>query len=152
MTTTAQVPDIWRRDSFEISTDPARLQVDEIYAFLSGSYWAAGRPRDVVIRSLAGSLCFGLYQTGRQIGLARVVTDRATFAYVCDVYVLDEFRGQGLGKWLLEVVTSHPDLQGLRRWSLVTRDAHGLYRQFGFQNLAAPDAWMERFNPSSAAS
>lgn len=152
MSATGQAPDVWRREPFEISTDPARLQVDAIYDYLSRSYWATGRPRDVVIRSLAGSLCFGLYHADRQIGLVRVVTDRATFAYVCDVYVLDAYRGQGLGKWLMQVVTTHPDLQGLRRWSLATRDAHGLYRQFGFQNLAAPDAWMERFNPGSAPS
>ncbi len=150
MSTDGQAPDNWRRDSYEISTDPARLQVDAIYAYLSRSYWATGRPRDVVVRSLAGSLCFGLYHSERQIGLARVVTDRATFAYVCDVYVLDEYQGQGLGKWLIRVVTTHPELQGLRRWSLATRDAHGLYRQFGFQNLAAPDAWMERFDPGQA--
>lgn len=138
----------WRQDDFEISTDPARLQLDAVAAALAESYWAVGRSRATIERALANSLCFGLYQHARQIGLARVITDRATFAYLCDVYVLEGYRGRGLGKWLVATVMSHPDLQGLRRWSLATRDAHGLYRQVGFQALKTPENWMEIFNPT----
>jgi GNAT superfamily N-acetyltransferase len=139
---------MWQREELIISTDQGKLQLEEIYAYLSRSYWAAGRPKDTVKRSIQNSLCFGLFDAGRQIGFARVVTDYATFAYLCDVYVLEEYQGQGLGKWLMSVVMSHPELQGLRRWSLATRDAHGLYRQFGFSELKSPGNWMEIFNPS----
>jgi GNAT superfamily N-acetyltransferase len=139
---------MWQREEFIISTDQDKIQLEEIYAYLSRSYWAAGRPKDTVKRSIQNSLCFGLFDAGRQIGFARVVTDYATFAYLCDVYVLEEYQGQGLGKWLMSVVMSHPELQGLRRWSLATRDAHGLYRQFGFSELKSPGNWMEIFNPS----
>jgi GNAT superfamily N-acetyltransferase len=135
------------RDGFLISPDPTKLQLDEIYAYLSRSYWARGRSRAVVARALQGSLCFGLYRETRQVGLARVVTDFATFAYLCDVYVLEEFQGRGLGKWLMSVVMAHPDLKGLRRFMLATRDAHGLYRQFGFTELKTPERWMEIFAP-----
>lgn len=139
----------YKKDHFVISTDPTRLDLDVIHGYLSRSYWAANRPREVVERSLENSLCFGVYdsESGPQIGLARVVTDRATFAYLCDVFILEPYRGQGLSKWLLAVMLAHPDLQDLRRWSLATRDAHGLYRQFGFQELSNPDRWMEMFNP-----
>jgi GNAT superfamily N-acetyltransferase len=135
----------WTRDGFTISTDPARIDLDVVHGFLAASYWAAGIPREVVRRSLEHSLCFGLYHDGRQIGFARVITDRATFAYLGDVFVLEAFRGQGLARWLLEVVQAHPDLQGLRRWVLLTRDAHALYRQAGWTSLAAPDRYMERW-------
>jgi GNAT superfamily N-acetyltransferase len=135
------------RDGFLISPDPDKLQLDEIHAYLSRSYWARGRSRAVVARALQGSLCFGLYRDARQIGLARVVTDFATFAYLCDVYVLEEFQGRGLGKWLMSVVMAHPDLKDLRRFMLATRDAHGLYRQFGFAELRTPERWMEIFTP-----
>lgn len=128
----------------EISTDPARLDLERIHAALATSYWSAGRSREVVAKSLANSLCFGAYDGARQIGLARVVTDRATFAYLCDVYVEPEFRGRGVGKRLMSAVVAHPDLQGLRRFQLVTRDAHGLYEQFGFTPLANPERHMER--------
>jgi GNAT superfamily N-acetyltransferase len=138
------VPEEHRRGRFAISTDPARLDVDAIHAYLSRSYWAAGRRRDVVARSLAGSLCFGLYEGPRQVGFARVITDRATYAYLADVYVLEEYRGQGLGEWLIGTVVSHPDLQGLRRFGLVTNDAHALYRKFGFAELQHPERHMER--------
>jgi ribosomal protein S18 acetylase RimI-like enzyme len=131
------------RAQYAISTDPARLDGAAIHAFLTRSYWANGIPRGVVDASLAASLCFGLYDGPRQIGLARVITDRATFGYLCDVYVLEEYRGRGLGKWLMEAVIAHPDLQGLRRLVLVTRDAHGLYRGFGFQPLGRPEGYME---------
>lgn len=136
-----------RRGGFTISTDPARLDVDAIHAFLTTSYWAEGIPRETVERSLRGSLCFGLYEEERQAGLARVVTDRATFAYLCDVYVLPELRGQGLGTWLMEQVMAHPNLQGLRRFSLVTRDAHEVYRPFGFAEIQNPTGHMEIVRP-----
>ena len=139
------------RDGYVISTDPARLDVDVIHRFLTESYWAAGVPRDVVKRSIEQSLPFGLYTENRQIGFARVITDRATFAYLADVFVLDEFRGEGLGKWLIEVVVSHSELAGLRRWMLATRDAHGLYRKSGFTELSQPERWMEKHQPKAAA-
>jgi len=135
------------RDGFTVSTDPARLDVDAIHAFLTTAYWCEGIPRETVARSLAGSLCFGLYEGPRQIGLARVVTDFTTFAYLCDVYILPEFRGRGLGHWLMEHVMAHPDLQGLRRFSLVTRDAHELYRAFGFTEVQSPERHMEIVRP-----
>lgn len=135
----------WGRDGFIISTDRARIDLDVVHGFLAGSYWAEGIPREVVRRSIEHSLCFGLYHGGLQIGFARVITDRATFAYLGDVFVLEAFRGRGLARWLLEVVQSHPELQGLRRWVLLTRDAHALYRQAGWSSLAAPDRYMERW-------
>jgi len=136
----------WTRDGFTISTDPSRIQLDVVHAFLATSYWAEGIPREVVRRSIEHSLCFGLYhEEGRQIGFARVITDRATFAYLGDVFVLEAFRGRGLARWLLEVVQAHPELQGLRRWVLLTRDAHALYRLAGWSSLATPDRYMERW-------
>ena len=124
------------REGFTLSTDPARLQMDAIYQFLSQeSYWATGIARSIVERAVQGSLCFGIYQGDRQAAFARVITDRATFAYLCDLFVLPEFRGQGLGEWLVESILAHPELQGLRRWLLFTRDAHGLYARFGFTEL-----------------
>lgn len=134
----------WMRDEYLISTDPARLDIDVIHRFLTESYWAGGVPREVVKRSIEHSLPFGLYTENRQIGFARVITDYATFAYLADVFVLDEFRGEGLGKWLIEVVVSHPELAVLRRWMLATRDAHGLYRKSGFTELKQPERWMEK--------
>lgn len=137
--------DEYHRDGYTISTDPTRLDIDAIHAALSTTYWAQGRPRALVERSLRHSLCFGLYHGQAQAGLVRVITDYSTFAYLCDVYVLAEHQGHGLGKWLIETVTSHPDLRTLRRMLLATRDAHGLYRQYGFGPLQAPDRWMEIF-------
>jgi len=132
---------------YEISCDPARLDIDAIHEFLSGSYWAAGIPRSVVERALANSLCFGVYRDGQQVGLARVITDRATFAYLSDVYILPEHRGQGLAKRVLAEVTEHPELQGLRRMLLFTRDAHTLYAKFGFTPLAHPERVMDLLDP-----
>ena len=137
----------WLRDGFAISTDPARLDLDGIYAYLSNSYWARGIPRDVFERSVRHALCFGIYEGARQVGFARVVTDFATVAYVGDVFVLEAWRGRGLSRWLMEVMMSHPELQGFRRWILLTRDAHGLYTKFGFTPLGAPDRWMEKWAP-----
>jgi GNAT superfamily N-acetyltransferase len=131
------------RDNFSISTDPARLDIDAIHAYLTRSYWAEGIPREIVAKSLEGSICFGLYAGDRQIGLARVITDKATFAYLSDVYVLEEYRGQGLSKWLMEAVRSHPELQSMRLFLLLTRDAHGLYEKFGFTRPSFPDRFME---------
>jgi GNAT superfamily N-acetyltransferase len=136
-----------KRGSYEISTDVARVDVDAVHAYLTGSYWAAGIPRDVVARAVAGSLCFSLFDAGAQVGFARVVTDRATFAYLCDVYVLESHRGRGLGKWLMEAVQASPELAGLRRFVLVTRDAHGLYERFSFKPVANPAGYMEIVRP-----
>ena len=141
-------PDFQReRDTFQVSTDPARFDLDAIHAYLTASYWAEGVPRELVARSLDESLAFGLYDAGRQIGLARVITDRATFAYLCDVYVLEAYRGRQLGVWLMECVMAHPDLQGLRRFMLATRDAHALYAKFGFTPPTRPQALMEIMKP-----
>lgn len=135
------------RGEYSISTDPRFLDVGAIHEFLTTSYWAEGIGRELVQRALDGSLCFGLYHGAEQVGLARVVTDRATFAYLCDVYVLQSHRGHGLGAWLTETVMSHPDLQGLRRFSLVTKDAQGLYRKFGFAEVEAAGRHMEIVRP-----
>lgn len=135
------------RGEYEISTDPRRLDVAAIHAFLKLSYWSPGVPRAILERAIANSLCFGMYRGSEQVGFARVVTDRATFAYLADVFVLESHRGQGLSKWLMEVIMSHADLQGLRRFLLATKDAHGLYRQFGFTQLASPLRLMEIWKP-----
>jgi len=138
----------WVRDTFTVTCDPAKLDRAVIAEFLASSYWAKGIPRATVEKSLEGSLCFALLDGDRQVGFARVITDRATIAYLGDVFVLPEYRGKGLAKWLMECVMSHPDLQGLRRWVLATLDAHGLYEQFGFTPLKNPDRFMERHNPN----
>jgi GNAT superfamily N-acetyltransferase len=141
---TARIP---RVNTYEISTDPSRLQLEAIHAYLTRSYWSPGIPRDVVARAIANSLCFGIYQGDSQVGFARVVTDKASFAYLADVYVLEEHRGQGLSKRLVAFIQAHPDLQGMRRFLLATRDAHGLYAQFGFKAPARPDFFMEIRTP-----
>ena len=137
----------WKQGDFEISTDPARIDVGLVYRFLTNCYWARGIPLKTVRRSIQGSVCFGIYKGREQVGFARVITDSATFAYLGDVFVIKGYRGRGLSKWLMECVKKHPELQGLRRWSLLTRDAHGLYQQFGFAPLASPDRWMEIHDP-----
>jgi GNAT superfamily N-acetyltransferase len=130
--------------SIIVSTDKARLDVDMIHRYLSeDSYWAKGIPRDVVERSIANALCFGAYDDGRQVGFARAVTDYAVFAYIGDVFVLPSHRGRGVSKMIMKAIVEHPSLQGLRRWSLATRDAHALYRQFGFSEIAKPENQME---------
>ena len=133
----------WVYTPFEVSTDPARLDLALIHEFLTGTYWSPGIPRDIVERAIAGSLNFGAYVSEGQVGFVRVVTDRATFAYLCDVFVLEAWRGQGVSKLLMECVMAHPELQNLRRWMLATADAHGLYRQFGFSSLSKPERMME---------
>jgi GNAT superfamily N-acetyltransferase len=124
---------IVEREDYTVSNDPARLDVDAIHAYLTTSYWAKGIPRATVARSLQHSTGYGLYAPdGAQVGFTRVITDWTTFAYFCDVYVLDAHRGRGLGVWLMEIALAQPELQGIRRLSLTTRDAHGLYEKFGF--------------------
>ena len=135
----------WRRGEFRITTDQLQLDLETIYGFLANqSYWAKGIPRSTLEESIRNSLCFGLFQGNKQVGFARVITDQATIAYLGDVFVLPEYRGRGLAKWLMECIVSHPDVQGLRRWILVTEDAHGLYRKYGFAQLAHPQGFMER--------
>lgn len=136
------------RPPFLVSNDPAKLDLEVIHGFLSNSYWSPGIPLAVLQRAVAGSLCFGLYHNGSQIGFARIVTDHATFAYLCDVFVLEEYRGRGLGHWLIRTLTEHPDLKALRRMVLVTRDAHGLYEKFGFCPLVRPEGYMELHRPN----
>lgn len=134
---------------YDISTDPARLDVDVIHTFLSeASYWAEGIPRDVVERSMAYSLCFGIYQDAAQVGFARVISDHATFALLADVFVLEGHRGKGLSKWLMQAIVAHPDLQGLRRLLLLTSNAHELYRQFGFMEISNTWRFMEVLRPN----
>jgi GNAT superfamily N-acetyltransferase len=137
-----------RRGEFVISTDAARLDLQVIHEFLTTSYWAAGVPADLVKHAIAHSLAFGVYHGDSQVGFARVITDRATFAYLADVFIIEAYRGQGLAKWLVEVIVAHPDLQGLRRWMLATRDAHRLYAKVGFTSVNAPERWMERHDPN----
>jgi GNAT superfamily N-acetyltransferase len=137
----------WVRDTFMVTCDPARLDRSTIAQFLKSSYWAKGIPEGTVAKSLEHSLCFALLDGDRQVGFARVISDYATFAYLGDVFILPEYRGKGLAKWLVECVVSHPELQGLRRWILATRDAHGLYQQFGFTPLKTPEIFMELHNP-----
>jgi GNAT superfamily N-acetyltransferase len=137
----------WKRDEYFISTDRDRLDVAMIHKELAQSYWSKGIPIEIVRCSIENSFVFGLYHKDTQIGFARVITDNATFAYLADVFVVNRFRGQGLGKWLISVIVNCPDLQGLRRWLLATRNAHGLYQQFGFTALANPGIFMERNFP-----
>ena len=134
--------------SYTISDDPARLDLRAIHAYLSRSYWSAGIPFELVERAVKSSLCIGAYDSaGAQVGFVRLISDCATFCYVCDVYVLEDHREKGLSKAMLAMAIDHPKLQGLRRWSLVTADAHGLYRQFGFKAVAHPERHMERHDP-----
>jgi GNAT superfamily N-acetyltransferase len=137
----------WTKERFVVSTDPSLLDLGKIHAFLSTSYWASEIPIELVKKSIRHSLNFGLYSSGdkrlHQIGFARVVTDHATFAYLGDVFVDEGWRGLGLSKWLMACVTSHPDLQGLRRFCLGTKDAHKLYKKFGFKVIQHPENWME---------
>ena len=142
------MPHELRHDDNLISDDSARVEVDAVHAFLTGCYWAKGIPRDVVARSLANSLCLGVYSPqGDQVGLLRVISDFATFAYVCDVHILEAHRGRGLSKAMMRAYTTHPRLQNLRRQHLVTQDAHGLYAQFGFLTVGQPDRHMEKRDP-----
>ena len=136
-------------DHYEITTDVARMDVPAIHAFLSQTYWSPGIPLGVVQRAIANSLSFGVLSGKEQVGFARVITDKATFAYLADVYILEAHRGKGLSRCIMERVVAHPELQGLRRMLLATRDAHALYAQYGFKPLAAPDRMMEVLRPNA---
>lgn len=146
----------WKMGSYLVSTDKNLLDPNVIHKFLSGSYWAANRSLEKIITSIEHSICFGVYMVQQkeyseilhQIGFTRVISDQATFAYVADVFILEEHRGKGLSRWLMECVHLHPDLQELRRWILATKDAHGLYAQSGYKSLLHPERWMEKFDPS----
>jgi N-acetylglutamate synthase-like GNAT family acetyltransferase len=135
------------KDGFFISTEKEKMDIDVIHSFLTRSYWAKGIPKEIIKKSVEGSICFGVFENDKQVGFARMVTDKATFAYLADVFIIEEYRGLGLSKWLMEVIMSHPDLQGLRRIMLATRDAHGLYKKFGFTPLINVDRWMQIHNP-----
>jgi len=137
----------WRRGEYLITTDPARVDLAVVHAFLTASYWSKGIPLEIVQRSIEHSLNFSVYDGAHQVGFARVITDYATFAYLGDVFVLESHRGRGLSRWLMEVIVAHPELQGLRRWVLLTRDAHGLYEKVGFKPVAAPERYMELWVP-----
>jgi GNAT superfamily N-acetyltransferase len=133
--------------TIRLSFDPAEQQLDVIHGFLSTSYWSPGIPRETVARAVAGSLCVGAYAEGRQIGFARLVTDRATFAWLADVFVLPEARGQGIARAMVQALMDHPEVQGLRRWLLATLDAHGVYAALGWTPLAHPERFLERHDP-----
>lgn len=137
----------WRQGDYIISTERSRLDLNVIHGFLTRSYWSPGIPRETVERAIQNSMPFGLYLGAAQIGFARVITDFSSFGYLADVFILEEHRGKGLSKWMMETLFSHPELQGFRRWMLATRDAHGLYRQVGFTPLAAPERFMEKWDP-----
>ena len=123
------------------------MDIDLIHSFLTRSYWAEGISKEIVGRSIEGALCFGVFENDKQVGFARMITDKATFAYLADVFIIEEYRGLGLSKWLMEVIISHPDLHGLRRLMLATRDAHELYKKFGFTPLNNVDRWMHIHHP-----
>lgn len=139
----------WEKGKYSISTDATLLDIDVIHGFLDKSYWAAGRSKETIQRAIRNSLPFGIYAGDKQIGFARVITDYATFAWIADVFILEDYRGQGISKWLMEVMIGHPDLQGFRRWVLATKDAHELYRRYGFVELTRPERWMERHDPNT---
>jgi N-acetylglutamate synthase-like GNAT family acetyltransferase len=139
------------QNSISISVDKSKLDIDLIHEFLTNSYWAAGRNRELVEKTIEHSLCFGVYSNTKQIGFARVITDYVILAYVADVFILEPYRGIGLGKKLVGAVLSHPELQGIKKWMLATSDAHGLYSQFGFRPMSNPEKFMELFNSNSGA-
>ncbi len=137
----------WKQGDFTITDRREDLDLDAIHGFLRVSYWAQGVPKAIVEKAVDNSLCFGVYRGAQQIGFARTITDRATYAYLADVFVLPEYQGRGLGKWLVSCILAHSDLQGLRRWMLATLDAHELYRQYGFVALPHPERFMEINDP-----
>ena len=141
------VPRSYTRDEYTISTDRARLDVDALHGFLVKSYWATGMQREALERAILNSLCFGVYHGTQQIGFARAITDLATYAYLADVFIVEAYRGRGLSKWLMECILAHPDLQGLRRFALFTRDAAGLYTQYGFGPANGRTTYLERRAP-----
>lgn len=136
------------KKGYQISTDKLLLDFDVIVKYLNeDSYWAIGVGAERMKKAIENSICFGVYKDGVQAGFSRVISDKATFAYICDVFILPEYRGAGLSKWLIQTIVNYPELQGLRRWSLATADAHGLYKQFEFVPLSKPENWMEIFKP-----
>ena len=140
--------DAFLKKGFKISTDKSLLDMDMIFHYLSDeSYWAKGISLDRVKTSIENSMCFGIYKDDKQVGFARMITDKATFGYLCDVFVLNDYRRLGLSKWLVQTIVAHPELQGMRRWLLATADAHGLYKQFGFLPLTSPENWMGIYAP-----
>lgn len=139
---------LWQRDQFWVSDQPQDLDIAVIHQFLKDAYWCKDIPRKTVEQALQGSLCMSLHNHTAMLGFCRAITDRATFAYIGDVFILPEFRGSGLGKWLVECLLAHPELQDLRRWLLATRDAHGLYAGYGFTPLQKPEMFMEKHNPN----
>jgi GNAT superfamily N-acetyltransferase len=141
----------WKRGRYHVSTDPSRLDITGTTAYLDTTYWAQGRPESMVRRSIEGSIAFGVYDGDDQVGFARVVTDRATFGWVCDVFILDSHQGRGLGMWLMRCVLAHPDLQDLRRWLLGSTNARGLYARLGFVPLPAPERFMQIDKRTSTA-
>jgi GNAT superfamily N-acetyltransferase len=139
---------VFLKKGFSISTDQNLLDFDSIYNYLDKeSYWSKGVPVDKLRNAISNSICFGVYKENKQAGFARIISDKATFAYVCDLFILPAYRGAGLSKWLVQTVINHPELQGLRRWSLGTADAHGLYSQFGFTPITQPEIWMQIYKP-----
>jgi len=137
----------WIKDGYLVSTDKSKIDVETVHHFLSRSYWAENIPLDVVRKSIENSLCFGMYHEEKLVGFARAISDFATFAYLADVFILPEERGKGLSKWLIGIILEHPQLQGLRRFTLATRDAHSLYAQFGFSLFDKPERWMQKHDP-----
>ena len=137
----------WQKDDYILSTDKSRIDISAVHDFLSQSYWAEGIPRETVKRCIENSLCFAIYHHEMLVGFARAISDFATFAYLADVFVLPGHRGKGLSKWLIQIILDHPQLQGLRRFTLATKDAHGLYAQFGFTLFDKPERWMHRHDP-----
>jgi len=142
------LPRQWTRNEFVISTDRSKLDLDLVHGYLAGSYWASGMPRPTLERAVENSLTFGIYRGDQQAGFARVITDLATYAYLSDVFVVEPYRGRGLSKWLIECILAHPDLQGLRRFALFTRDAQGLYERYGFAPVRGKSTYLERWEPN----
>jgi len=137
----------WIKDGYLVSTDKSKIDVETVHHFLSHSYWAENIPLDIVRKSIENSLCFGIYHQKKLVGFARAISDFATFAYLADVFILPEERGKGLSKWLIGIILEHPQLHGLRRFTLATRDAHSLYAQFGFSLFDKPERWMQKHDP-----
>jgi len=136
-----------KKDNFLISTDKAKLDVNAVHNYLTNSYWAEGIPLETVKKSIQNSDCFGVYENDKLVGFARVISDNATIGYLGDVFILEPYRGKGLSKWLMECIMKHPELQGFRRWILLTKDAHELYRKYGFKDIERPDRYMELTKP-----
>jgi N-acetylglutamate synthase-like GNAT family acetyltransferase len=136
----------YTKETFTVSTDRSKVDLNKVCDFLARSYWANNRKRETIMKSIEHSLCFSLFDGNEQIGFARVITDGATFAYLCDVFIDENYRGKKLGTWLLQCILEHPDVTGVRRFCLVTKDAHEFYKPFGFTPLQEPERYMEKMN------